>query len=372
MFTTMSVPTPLKRLAISSLGLLLSFNVFAQEPFPFTSAPVAEFNEPWAMEFLPDGRMLVTEKTGAIYLVTQDGGKTEVAGAPEVDYFFQGGMGDVVLHPDFEANSIVYVSYVEAGPNETRGAVVARGTLDLNAPAINGLEVIWRATPKVEGGLHFSHRMIFDDEGHLFVSVGERNEKTPAQDMNSNLGKIVRLNDDGTPAAGNPFASQGGVAAEIWSLGHRNPLGIDFDASGQLWNTEMGPRGGDELNLVEAGNNYGYPVVSNGSDYNGDIIPHHDNHPEFETPKVWWNPSISPGSLMIYKGDRFPQWTGNALIGALGGQALVRVQFNRGNAVEAARYPMGKRIREVEEGPDGYIWLLEDGAGGRLVKLSPR
>lgn len=373
----MSIKNPINVL-LSSLALLLCLPTAAQEPYPFTSEAIAEFNEPWAIEFLPDGRMLVTEKPGDVWLVTQDGDKTDVSGVPEVDYFFQGGLGDVVLHPDFDSNQQIYLSYVEAGDDETRGAVVARGTLNLDTPAIENMEIIWRATPKVEGGLHFSYRMLFDDEGHLFVSSGDRNhnwdtpDESPGQDVNQTMGKTLRLNDDGTPAAGNPFVDQGSPADEVWSMGHRNPLGLALDPEGRLWDAEMGPRGGDELNLVEPGSNYGYPYVSNGNDYRGTIIPNHDTDERFVKPKVWWNPVISPSSLMFYTGDKFPDWEGNAFIGGLSSMSLIRIQVNDENAVEAQRFLMGKRIRGVEQGPDGYIWLLEDGAGGRLLKVIPR
>ena len=364
----------MKRFFLLVTAMLLGSTALAQVPYPFISTPVAELNEPWAIEFLPDGRILVTEKGGTIQLVTQDGQKTEVAGAPEVDYFFQGGLGDIVLHPDFENNNVVYISYVEAGANETRGAVVARGTLNLDAPAVENLEVIWRAFPKVDGGLHFSHRIAFDAEGHMFVSAGERNKYDPAQDLNSSLGKILRLNDDGTPAAGNPFASQGGIAAEVWSYGHRNPLGIAFDTQGRLWNVEMAPRGGDELNLVIAGENYGYPMVSNGNHYTGEIIPDHDTDTQslYEKPKVWWNPVISPSSLMFYTGDAFPEWRGNAFISGLSSMSIMRIGVNGDNAVEAQRFVMGRRIRGIEQGPNGNLWIIEDGPEGRLLKLTPR
>lgn len=375
MTTRLPLTTPLARASLPVLlGLTFSTGLSAQASFPFTTSEITEFNEPWALEFLPDGRMLVTEKPGSIYLVTQDGEKTEVDGAPEVDYFFQGGLGDIALHPDYADNSVIYVSYVEAGEDDTRGAVVARGTFDASAPAINDLDVIWQAEPKVGGGLHFSYRLLFDDEGNLFVSSGDRNEKDPAQDMSSTMGKIVRLKDDGTPADGNPFTDEEDARAEIWSLGHRNPLGIAFDANGQLWDVEMGPRGGDELNRVEPGNNYGYPVVSNGNEYNGTVIPDHDTVEEdrFTKPALWWNPVISPSSMMLYEGDRFSDWDGNFLIGGLSSMAIIRVEINDNNAAEAARYPMGSRIREVELGPDGYVWYLEDGQGGRLMKMEPR
>jgi glucose/arabinose dehydrogenase len=366
----------MKRLLILALGLVVGTSALAQEPYPFVSTPIAEFNEPWALEFLPDGRLLITEKSGAIQLVTQDGKKTEVAGAPEVDYFVQGGLGDIVLHSDFAENKVVYISYVEKGENDTRGAVVSRGTLNLDTPAVENLEVIWRAFPKMDGGLHFSHRIAFDKDGLMYVSAGERNKFDPAQDLNMTLGKIMRLNDDGTPAEGNPFASQGGLAAEIYSYGHRNPLGNAFDPNGQLWNIEMAPRGGDELNMVVAGANYGYPLVSNGNHYTGEIIPDHDTDTtgRFTPPKVWWNPVISPSSLMFYTGDQFPEWQGNAFISGLSSQSIIRIAINadNNNATEAQRFVMGKRIRGLEQGPDGNIWAIEDGAGGRLLKLTPR
>lgn len=339
---------------------------------PFNVADVARFDEPWAMAFLPDGRMLVTEKSGKLLLVTADGTKTEISGVPAVSYGGQGGFGDIALHPDFAENSLVYLSYVEAGANDTRGAVAARGTLSLgDRPTLSNLEVIWRQVPKVTGRGHYGHRLLFANDGHLFISSGDRQKFDPAQDMQANLGKILRLNDDGSAAAGNPFEEQGGVTAEIWSLGHRNPLGIAFDGAGRLWNNEMGPAGGDELNLVKRGNNYGYPIVSNGDHYDGRDIPNHDTRPEFAAPATWWTPVISPSSLIFYKGDKFPDWRGNALNGGLSSQALVRVEINGESAREVERYAMGKRIRSVTQGPDGYLWLLEDGSRGRLLKLTP-
>lgn len=362
----------MNKLATFTMGLLLGTSALAQTPYPFTTTAIADLNEPWALEFLPDGRLLVTEKAGTIQLITQDGQKTEISGTPEIDYISQGGLGDIVLHPDFDDNNIVYISYVEEGANDTHGIAVARATLNLNDPSFEDVEVIWRAFPKVDQGFHFSQRIAFDEDGFLYISAGERNKKDPAQDLNMTLGKIVRLNDDGSPADGNPFQDMGGIAAEVFSYGHRNPLGIAFDDDGQLWNIEMGPRGGDEINLVEAGNNYGYPIVSNGNDYNGDIIPDHDTRSEFSKPKVWWNPVISPSSLMFYDGDAFPDWKGSAFITGLSSQSIVRVAVNGSNASEAQRFIMGKRMRGIEQGPEGNIWAIEDGPEGRLIKLTPR
>ena len=296
---------------------------------------------------------------------------------PKVAYGGQGGFGDVVLHPQFADNKLVYLSYAEAGEGDTRGAAVARARLDLSEKgggALSDLQVIWRQVPKVTGQGHYGHRIAFGPDGHLWITSGERQKFDPAQDMKSNLGKVLRLNDDGSAPDDNPFAKEGGVTAQIWSLGHRNLLGIAFDAQGRLWQHEMGPRGGDELNLIKRGANYGYPIVSNGDHYDGRKIPDHDTRPEFEAPRVWWNPVISPAGLVIYSGDVFPRWRGNAFIGGLSSQSLVRIEFDGEKAREAERFDMGARIREVEQGPDGALWLLEDeddGSQGRLLKLTP-
>jgi glucose/arabinose dehydrogenase len=337
----------------------------------FTVSPVATFREPWAMAFLPDGRILVTQRRGALKLYSLETRQAiEVSGVPPVEYAGQGGLGDVVLHPEFASNGLVYLSYAEPGERGTAGAAVARArlTLTTGSASLDGLAVIWRQTPKVDGRGHYGHRIAFGPDGFLYISSGERQKFTPAQDLEQNLGKIVRLNDDGSVPPDNPFADRGGVAAQIWSLGHRNPLGLAFDAEGQLWNVEMGPMGGDELNRVERGVNYGYPIVSNGSHYGGADIPDHDTRPDLGAPAVWWNPVISPSSLMFYGGDEFPQWRGNAFIGGLSSQSLLRIEIGLGGAREAERFRMGERIRAVEQGPDGAIWLLED--GGRLLKLT--
>ena len=335
--------------------------------------PVASLDQPWAMTFLPDGRLLVTEKEGHLRIVTQEGEVSEpIKGVPEVAYGGQGGLGDVVLHPNFSENGWVYISYAEAGSGRAKGAVVARGRLILKGSAseLSDVEVIWRQHPKVTGGGHYGHRIAFSEDGFLFISSGERQKFDPSQDMTSNMGKIVRLYDDGTLPKDNPFADQGGIAAQVWSLGHRNPLGLAFDRQGQLWNHEMGPAGGDELNRVERGANYGYPVVSNGDHYSGKDIPDHDTRPEFKAPEVWWTPVISPGGLTFYTGNEFPDWQGDALIAGLSARALVRVSMDGERVYEAERYDMGNRIREVEQGPKGAVWLLEDGGKGRLLKLT--
>ncbi len=344
---------------------------------PFQTTHITSFDEPWAMTFLPDGRMLVTEKAGRLLVATQSGEQSNpISGLPAVDYGGQGGLGDVVLHPDYAENGIIYLSYAEAGEGNVRGAAVMRAQLTLTEDGgeLSRQEVIWRQVPKVTGRGHYGHRMAFDADGYLFISSGDRQKFDPAQDMEQNLGKIVRLNDDGSLPPDNPFADQGGVAAEVWSLGHRNPLGLAFAPDGKLWNQEMGPQHGDELNLVIKGENYGYPIVSNGDHYDGRKIPDHDTRPEFEAPKVYWVPAISPGGLLFYTGELFPEWQGSAFLGGLSSMALIRVEFDGDTAAEAERFDMGERIREVEQGPDDAIWILEDGRNknsGRLLKLTP-
>lgn len=341
---------------------------------PFQREEFARFNEPWAMSFLPNGRLLVSEKAGKLFIFDPASKtRSEVGGVPDVAYGGQGGFGDVVPHPNFDENKLIYYSYAESGEGKARGAVVARAKLipfKAGGGALSDDEIIWRQTPKVEGGGHYAHRIAFSPDGHLFISSGDRQKFDPAQDMQSNMGKIVRLNDDGSPPADNPFAAQEGVAAQIWTLGHRNPLGIAFDANGQPWNNEMGPKGGDELNRVVRGDNYGYPIVSDGDHYDGKPIPDHSTAPQYHAPAISWTPVISPSSLIFYRGSMFPDWRGRALIGGLSSQSLVVVKFDGEEASEQARHAMGARIREVEEGPDGAVWVLEDGKHGRLLKLT--
>lgn len=342
---------------------------------PFSAETIASFNEPWALSFLPDGRLLVSERPGALKLVDVATGRAgDVTGVPEVVYGGQGGFGDVVPHPQFADNGLVYVSFAEAGDGDTAGGAVARARLVLDESGggrLEDLQVIWRQVPKVSGRGHYAHRIAFHD-GKLWISSGERQKFDPAQDMQSNLGKVLRLNEDGSVPSDNPFAGQGEVAAQVWSLGHRNPLGLAFDGSGQPWDIEMGPKGGDELNRVERGANYGYPVVSNGDHYDGRPIPDHDTRPEFKAPAITWTPVISPSSLVFYSGSLFPQWQGNAFAGGLSSQSLVRIEFDGDSAREAERFGMGARIRGVRQGPDGALWVIEDGKDGRLLRLSPK
>lgn len=366
---------PSRLFAVAAVGLVACIacdNRLNAQGTDFVSTQVADFEDPWALTFLPDGRLLVTEKAGALKILdVDDGTMLDVAGVPEVAYGGQGGFGDVVLHPDYEDNSLVYLSYSEP-PGQ---AAVARATLVLTADggSLDGFEVLWRQSEQIPGRGHYGQRIAFG-HGYLWISSGERQQGTPAQDMEQTLGKIIRLNHDGSVPDDNPFADRGGVTAEIWSLGHRNPLGLAFDANGQLWNVEMGPQGGDELNRVMRGANYGWPIVSNGVNYGGGPIPDHDTRPEFNAPAVYWVPSISPSSLLFYDGDAFPEWQGSAFVGGLSSQSIRRIEFDGDSASEAEYFDMGMRIRGLAQGPDGAIWALEDGSrggSGRLFKLTP-
>jgi glucose/arabinose dehydrogenase len=332
------------------------------------------------MDFLPGSGVrltsaaLLTEKAGRLWLINANtGARQQVTGVPRVKVGGQGGLGDVVAHPGFAGNRRVYLSYVEAGANGTSGAALGYGRLILGTgqPRLEKFKVIWRQAPKVTGDGHFAHRIAFAPDGTLFLSSGERQKMVPAQAMDGNLGKILHLTAEGVPARGNPWARRGGIAATFWSIGHRNPLGLAFAPDGRLWSTEMGPQGGDELNLILPGRNYGWPRVSYGSHYGGADIPDEHRGRGFEEPKLWWNPSISPGSLLIYTGDLFREWKGDALIGALSGEAFLRVDIEGDRAHKADHWPMGSRIRAVDQGPRGDVYLLEDGDGARLLRLEP-
>lgn len=348
----------------------------------FVVAEVATFEEPWAMAFAPGTAMLfVTEKAGTVKLIDTTTGETAtVAGAPNVDYGGQGGLGDIAFLPAEASDTLgtrtIYLSWAEAGDGDTRGAAVGKGRLVCNAPtacAIEGLDVIWRQTPKVTGRGHYSHRITVSPDGkHLYVASGDRQKMQPAQDTAATLGKIVRLNLDGTPAAGNPMAGKGGVTAEIWSLGHRNILGMDWDAQGRLWEVEHGPAGGDELNLVKPGANYGWPVRSNGDHYNGDPIPDHAADDGFAQPALSWSPVIAPGDMLFYTGEMFPAWKGHALITGMGSQAIVDVAIEGESAREVTRHEFDSRLRAIAQGPDGAVWAAQDGKGAKLLKLTAK
>ena len=342
---------------------------------PFTVTEIADFDDPWAIAFLPDSPFaLITEQSGKLMLWEQGGAVREVAGVPSVAHAGQGGLGDVVLHPDFASNRLVYLSWAEAGEGG-KGAAVGRGRLSDDGARLDNFETIWRAQPFVTGNGHFGHRLAFGPDAMLYISTGDRQKFDPAQDMDATLGKVLRLTDSGAIPADNPFASAGGARGQIWSLGQRNPLGLAFDGEGRLWELEMGPAGGDELNLIQRGGNYGYPAVSNGNHYDGRTIPDHSAGDGFVAPKIWWNPAISPGDLAIYSGSAFPAWQGDAFIAALGATALIRVDLDGESARHGDRWDMGFRVRAVRQGNDGALWLLEDGGSqgqGRLYRLAPR
>ncbi|MFC6621753.1 PQQ-dependent sugar dehydrogenase [Novosphingobium panipatense] len=354
----------------------------AGDQAPFKIDAVASFEEPWAMAVdAGTGTIFVTERKGAIRFHTPDGRLGEVTGIPTVDYGGQGGLGDFVFAPGQTGTTLdrrtVYLSWAEAGSGDTRGAAVGRADLVCEAPtqcSLNNLKVIWRQTPKVTGRGHYSHRLAFSPDGrYLFVASGDRQKMTPAQDLGTTLGKIVRLLPDGTPAPGNPFADKPAPTNEIWSYGHRNILGLAFDPEGRLWDLEHGPAGGDELNLVKPAANYGWPLVSDGDHYDGRPIPRNSTRPDLARPAITWNPVIAPGDFIFYTGNMFPAWKGQALITGLVATGLVRVSIRGDKAQEEARYPLSNRIREIRQGEDGAIWLLEDGESpesGRLLRLT--
>ena len=338
---------------------------------------VSEFDSPWAMSFINSDSLLVTTKTGKLWLVNANGEHSLVSGVPKVFAGGQGGLGDVVLHPNYEKNNLVYISYIDSDDaGKTRYASVIRGTLEnSDKPQLKNIETIWKQTPAQSGKGHFSHRIAFGLDGtqharKIFITSGDRQEQTPAQQWDMALGKIIRLNEDGTIPKDNPFQDKGDLAKTFWTVGHRNALGIAFAKDGQLWAHEMGPRHGDEFNLIVAGENYGWPIVSEGNHYGGTRIPPHETRPEFMNPKLYWVPTVAPSGLIFYEGDEFSEWDGNAFIGGLKSKALVRIGFNNGEPFEAERFSWSKRVREVEMGHGGAIWVLEDGSSGRLIKFT--
>jgi glucose/arabinose dehydrogenase len=377
-----------------------------EENLPFTMTQVATFNLPWRIAFLPDGRMLITEKVGPVWLVTQKGEKMPVSNAPAVLHQGQGGMLGVFVSPKFATDHNVYLTYSEPGDGGSSLAL-ARATLTIgaNTASLDGLDVIWRQMPKGKGG-QFGAQIAFSPDGqYMFLTVGERQRMTPAQDPNQALGKILRLTLDGKPAPGNPGAGKRGAAsvplidppsdteaaktapvvstytftgpnlapAETWTSGHRTPYGLAFAPDGRLWEVEHGPRGGDELNLIEPGKNYGWPLVSYAMNYNGVPIPSPDTRPDLTKPVIYWTPVIAPGSLTFYNGSMFPQWKGSALIGGMSSRTLNRVTFDdKGGATPAERWNVNKRIRDVEAAPDGAVWLLEDANPGGLIRVTPK
>jgi aldose sugar dehydrogenase len=345
----------------------------------FKVTEVAEdFDEPWAIAFLPDRRMLVTEKhDGELFVVTPDGKKSpKTEGVPRVDGEDQGGLLDVELGPDFATSKLVYLSYYE--PREGgNGLAVARARfLDGAKPRLEGLKVVFRMQPTLDSNMHAGGRLVFAPDGMLFVTLGERSIKegrVQARDLKSHLGKIVRIAPDGSAPKDNPFVGKPGARSEIWTLGHRNVLGADLDEKNRLWVVEMGPKGGDEVNLIERGKDYGWPTIGYGEEYSGDRIHESTQAPGLEQPVYYWDPVVSPGALTIYTGDLFPEWKGNLFIAGLSSKALLRLALKDDRVIGEERLLMdrGDRIREVVQGPEGALYLLTDGSDGKLLKLTP-
>ena len=375
---------------------------------PFTMTQVATFKLPWRIAFLPDGRMLITEKVGPVWLVTQQGEKTPVDNVPAVLWQGQGGMLGVFLSPYYATDHSVYLTYSEPGDEErSSGLALARARLAIgeSAASLEGLQVLWRDMPKGRGGQFGAQIAFSPDSQYLFLTVGDRQRMTPAQDPDTEVGKILRLTLDGKPAAGNPMAGKTGAASrplivpprdtdvaktapvvstytvegpnlapsETWTSGHRTPYGLAFAPDGRLWEVEHGPRGGDELNLIEPGKNYGWPLVSYATNYNGVPIPSPDTRTDLAKPVIYWTPIIAPGNLTFYNGAMFPEWRGSALVSGIATRTINRITFDaKGGATPAERWSVGHRVRDVEVGPDGALWMLEDANPGGLFRLTPK
>lgn len=335
-------------------------------------------DHPWALAFLPDGGMLVTERPGALRYVTASGEISEpIAGVPEVDARGQGGLLDVALHPDFASNRLVYLSYAEAGDGGN-GTAVARGVLDEAAAALGEVEVIFRQQPKEDSTKHFGSRIVFDGRGHVYITLGERSEeefRVQAQDLDSHLGKIVRINPDGSVPEDNPFVGRDGALPEIWSYGNRNIQAAAINpATGVLWEIEHGPRGGDELNIIEPGVNYGWPVVSLGVNYSGTPVGSGEAHAEGMRDSIYhWTPVIAPSGMIFYGGGAFPDWQGDLFVGGLKSTALVRLELDGDKVVSEERLleDLSLRIRDVAEGPDGAIYVITDEDDGEILRIAP-
>lgn len=333
---------------------------------------------PWALAFLPDGNFLVTERPGRLRIVTSKGEvKKPIAGVPEVDARNQGGLLDVALDPDFEENRLVYLTYAEKGEGGTNGTAVARGHLtESMSPQLRNVEVIFRQTPKKDSTLHFGSRLVFDNEGHLFVALGERSRvgmREESQKLDSHLGKVVRIWPDGTVPEDNPFVGAEDALPEIWSYGHRNQQGAALHPeTGKLWTNEHGPRGGDEINIPEAGKNYGWPIVSYGTEYSGAPIGEgKSTAPGMEEPIHHWTPSIGVSGMAFYASDAIPEWQGSLFVGGLARPSLRRLTLDgqKVTAEETLLEDLGARIRDVRQGPDGALYLLTDDENGKLLRI---
>lgn len=358
--------------------LLLAGTACAQKPTVKTDAGPIKVEtlakglvHPWGMAFLPDGRMLVTERTGNLRILNKNNElSAPLQGVPEVFDKGQGGLLDVALDPNFRQNNLVYLSFAEPGDNNTASTAVGRGKLE--GDMIKDFEVIFSQKPKVEGPNHFGGRIVFTPEGHLLLTLGERFKFDPAQNLSNHLGTIVRVNPDGSVPKDNPFVGKENAEDEIWSYGHRNIESAAIDPNTNLlWVAEMGPMGGDELNQPAAGRNYGWPVVSWGDNYDGSNIPNPPTHPEFADAVIHWTPTISPSGMIFYNGNMFPAWQNSTLIGGLTSTGIVRVQINGEQAKEVERIPLATRVRDVEQAPDGSVYVLTDERNGKVLRLVP-
>ena len=405
----------MKHLAMTGLVLALAaahadaqINAGKQKPeasLPFKMVQVTSLDLPWRIAFLPDGRMLITEKVGNLFLVTQQGVKTPVTNVPPSLNKGQGGMLGVYLSPHYASDHFVYLTYAEPGDGGSSLALArAKLTLSGTTASLDDLKVIWHDGERGDGG-QFGAAVAFSSDGkYLFLTSGDRQRMTPAQDPNQPLGKILRLTLDGKPAPGNPMAGKTGSAtvpvidppenteaaktapvlrtytftgpnltpSETWSSGHRTPYGLAFAPDGRLWELEHGPKGGDELNLIKPGQNYGWPLTSYATNYDGTPIPSPDTRPDLAKPVIYWTPVIAPGNFTFYHGAMFPQWEGSALVSGLGSQSLTRITFDdKGGAKPAERWDVKKRIRDVAIAPDGALWMLEDSKKGGVFRVTP-
>ena len=352
------------------LSLLAAAPAYAAEPVrPVTIAD--GFDHPWSVAFLPDGDFLVTERGGKLWRVALGGARTPIKGLPgNIIARRQGGLFDVVLHPDFATNKLIYLSYNGKGTGGT-GTEVARAVL--SGDRLRDLDVIFRAAPKMRSDVHFGGRLLFMPDGTLLITLGDRMNMDGAQDKKTHWGGIVRLNDDGTATADNPFMDDPAARAELYSYGHRNVQGIALAPDGTVWATEHGPQGGDELNIIKPGVNYGWPAITYGIDYDNSVISDKTEREGMAQPVTYWRPSIAPSGLVFYTGDKYPGWKGDIFTGALAGMHLRRLDM-KGHDVamqEILLSPLGQRIRDVRQGPDGLLYVLTDAADGRLIRLDP-
>ena len=372
-----------RRFVIALLAILLAAQAAArtigmEKPNIRVETVASGLKHPWSLAFLPDGNFLVTERPGFLRVVTPEGkAGNAIYGIPQVVDRGQGGLLDVALDPDFKENRLVYLTYAEKGEGNTNGTAVARGQLTESlSPQLRNLEVIFRQTPKKDSHLHFGSRLVFDREGHLFIMLGERSHvgmREEAQELNSHLGKVVRIMPDGSVPQDNPFVGVEGALPEIWSYGHRNQQGAALHPeTGKLWTNEHGPRGGDEINIPEAGKNYGWPIVTYGREYSGLAVGSGESSaPGMEDPIHHWTPSIGVSGMAFYTGDAIPEWQGSLFVGGLARPGLYRLTLD-GNKVtgeERLLADMGARIRDVRQGPDGAIYLLTDEEDGRLLRI---